>query len=335
MSSGHLRIASRSAHLLEFQFTANSFIAPERLQFSYRLDGYDEQWINAGTRRAAYYTNLRPGSYAFRVTASQPHQKWNEATAVLLLFIKPAIHQTGWFRASCGVLLLWAGYSLIRWRLNEIHKINRLEQEAALSHQRKQIARDLHDELGASLTQIAHLSEETQDTPAPVMSSGSKARKIAALAEEAVNRMSEIVWANNAKYDTLADTTGYLREYAANYLSSAGLAARLEFPESVPARVVPGEFRRHLLLVIKEGLHNTFKHAEATSVSLQLCLRGDQLELCLADNGRGFSNGLHSRSGNGLGNMQQRIAELGGSFEIQSHTENGTEIKIRVTLPPG
>ena len=117
-------------------------------------------------------------------------------------------------------------------------------------------------------------------------------------------------------------------------MAAAGLAARLEFPESVPARAVRGEFRRHLLLVVKEGLNNIIKHAEATSVSLRLHLREEQLELCLADNGRGLPTETPARSGNGLGNMRQRIVELGGTFELQSQLGNGTEIKIVVPLPP-
>lgn len=331
--SAMLRFAPGSARILEFRYTANTFAAPEKARFRYRLLGLDEHWIEAGARRAAYFTGLRPGDYEFEVIAANHHGVWPVRGATLAFTVEPFLYQTGWFYLVCGLAVSGAGFGLVRWRLHELRQIHRLERLHELDQQRQRIARDIHDDLGASLTQILQVTEESRARSGQSAPADAPTRRIASLAEEAVAHLGEIVWANNPKYDTLEDLVAYLREFAAQYFQLTSVRVQLDFPEAVPARPVTGLFRRHLLLLTKEALQNVAKHAGASRVALRLALAGDQLELSVADNGRGLPGKGETPFGNGLTNMRQRVAELGGAFDLKSQPGNGAEIRIVVPLP--
>jgi ligand-binding sensor domain-containing protein len=325
-----VHLPAGTARILEIQFTATTFNAPEKTRFKYRLEGLDTDWIDAGNARKAYYANLHPGAYSFRVIAANKHGVWNHAGATLAFDLAPYLHQRRWFPWLCSALAGLGIYSAVRWRLGEIRKLHRLEQRIALDQQRSRIARDIHDELGASLTQIAQLSAE--------VSGGDQAdaptRRIATLAEEAIGNIGEIVWANNPRYDSLQDLVAFLREYAAEYLGGVSLACTLDFPNDVPMRGVPGPFRRHLLAILKEALHNVVKHSGASHVELTLRLDNGRLRLDLRDNGCGMKEREGRDFGNGLPNIRERVAELRGRFDLRSTTQAGTSLRVDVPLPP-
>ncbi len=331
--SALLRFPPGSARVLEFRYAANTFLAPEKAQFKYRLRGLDEHWIEAGERRVVYFADLRPGAYAFEVIAANHHGVWPERGATLAFSLTPLFYQTWWVYGTCGLAVSGAGFGLVRWRLRELRRIHRLERLHELDQQRQRIARDIHDDLGASLTQILQVTEESRARTGQSASADAPTQRIACLAEEAVAHLGEIVWANNPKYDTLEDLVAYLREFAAQYFQPPSVRVQLDFPEAVPARPVTGLFRRHLLLLTKEALQNVAKHAGASRVSLRLALAGDHLELSVADNGRGLPGNGETPFGNGLTNMRQRVAELGGSFDLKSQPGNGTEIRVTAPLP--
>jgi len=176
------------------------------------------------------------------------------------------------------------------------------------------------------------LSGETRKSLAQPEKLEDQTNRIASIAEEAVDNIGEIVWANNPRYDTLEDLVAYLREYAANFFSSTAVEMQLDFPEVVPPLAVSGLFRRHLLLLVKEALQNVMKHANAKQVRMRLALRDSILGLSIADDGCGLPvNGL-ARTGNGLPNMRHRVAELAGSLELISRPGEGTEIRVTVRL---
>jgi signal transduction histidine kinase len=329
-----LELPPGSGRTFEIQYTANSFIAPEETRFKYRLEGWDKNWIDGGTSRKAYYANLSPGSYTFHVIAVNKYGIWNAAGAQLSMRLAPLFYETWTFYVACGVVLCLAMYSGIQWRIKELRKIDQLRHQLALEEQRKRIARDIHDELGASLTQIAYLSEETDALLRQSGQAGVQPGHITTLAEEAVGNIGEIVWANNPRYDTLDDAVAFLREYAAKFLGATPLESRLAFPERIPTRAVSGPFRRHLLAILKESLQNILKHAAATRVEVVLRLGTGELELTVRDNGRGMNAGPEPTFGNGLANMRERATELQGSIELKSQAGKGTTVHVRVPLPP-
>ena len=321
-----------SARVLEFRYGAVTFGSPEQSRFKFRLLGLDESWTDAGTRRVAYFTDLRPGDYRFQVIAANRHGVWNEEGTSLPFRVQPFLQETWWFYAVAGLgatLVITLG---VRWRIHELRRIHRLEQLHVLDEQRRRIARDLHDEIGASLTQIVRLSRPTDGHATDEASPAERTQRIAAVAGETVDRLGEVVWANNPKYDTLEDLVSYLREYAAQYLAAMPLVARFDFPASVPVAPASGLMRRHVLLVVKEALQNVVRHADATQVTLGLFLQDGQLQIRISDDGHGFTPGDPRRHGNGLDNMRERIAELGGTLEVTSAPGRGTTVQAMVPL---
>jgi signal transduction histidine kinase len=316
--------------LLEFRFTANTFLAPERARFRYRLHGLSENWVENGTRREVHFADLHPGSYAFEVIACNHHGVWPERGAVLAFQLMPYYYQTWWFYLVSATILGCVIAMGVTWRIRELRKIQELERANALNEQRKRIARDVHDDLGSSLTHILQLSQARGSSTLDSPSADSRARRIASIAEAAVDHMAEIVWANNPEFDTLEDLVAYLREYAANFIAATDLRARFDFPESVPAGAVSGLVRRHVLLILKEALQNVVKHAAARRVRVAVTLEDRHLRMVISDDGRGLPEGGGRRFGNGLVSMRSRVNELGGTFEISSQPENGTELKVRV-----
>lgn len=329
-SDSSLTLAPGSGRILEFQYTANTFMGAEKTRFQYRLVGLDRNWIEAGLSRRAYYANVSPGAYRFEVRAASKHGVWSERGASMRLILQPHFYQTWWFYLAGGASIAGLLYQGIAWRLKELRKIERLERHIALEDQRKRIARDIHDELGSSLTQIAQLSEDTLNQASP---SATPIRRIASLAEEAVSNIGEIVWANNPRYDTLEDLLAFLREYTANYLDSVSLEKQLSFPETIPAWMVPGPFRRHLLAMVKEILSNIVKHSGATAVEITVLLKDNSLTLIIRDNGCGLVLQDKGRFSNGLTNIEERLAELKGAWEVDGQPQRGTLIRVEVPLP--
>lgn len=320
------------ARVLEFHYTANAFVAPQRAQFRYRLLGFEREWSDAGTRRQAYYTGLRPGRYRFEVTACNRHGVWQEHPAAIALRLAPHYYQTWWFYTLIGLGTMALVALFVSWRARELQRIHQLERAQALDQQRRRIARDIHDELGSSLTHILQLTTSAQEVESSPGKPVGPSERIAAIAGEAVDNLGEIVWVNNPEYDTLEDLAAYLREYAASYFADTNVRLRCDFPETVPARRVSGLFRRHLVLLLKEALQNVSKHADARNVSIRLAVGSSRLELAVADDGLGFSAGNGRSNGSGLSNMRSRVGELRGAFRADSGPDLGTRIQIEVPL---
>ncbi|HEX4343521.1 MAG TPA: ATP-binding protein, partial [Verrucomicrobiae bacterium] len=208
-----------------------------------------------------------------------------------------------------------------------------LEQQAALQRERARIAKDIHDDLGANLTQIAYLGElANQDRGEPGLV-GERISKISATARQTVKSLDEIVWAVNPRNDTLAHLLDYAGQFALDYLRTVGIRCRLDFPTEVPEYELSTDLRHNLFLVIKEALHNIFKHASATEVWLRAAMDGQALEVVIEDNGRGFASVPDDALADGLRNMKPRMAEIGGSFRVESQPGSGTKIILRLPWP--
>jgi len=203
--------------------------------------------------------------------------------------------------------------------------------QQALTSEKARIAADMHDELGAALTQIAILGEVAKNQAPSESQSRSTVDRMSQSARDATARMSELVWATNPRNDTLDNLVAYLREHAAAQFENTAVQVHLKFPASSPERHVSAMFRRNLLLVLKESLTNIVKHAKASEVTVQLEVALPDLMLRIHDNGRGFDPPQRSGAGNGLGNMQKRVHDIGGKLHLTSASGQGTQIEI--TLP--
>jgi signal transduction histidine kinase len=315
---------------LEFHYTANTFVAPEKARFKYRLVGLDDNWIDAESRRQASFTDLRPGDYRFELRARNHHGVWQETSAAVGLHLEPFYYQTWWFWGICATAGLAVAAMILLWRWRELHRIYELRRVSDLNFQRREIARDIHDELGASLTHILQLSNRLGRSRQGQENHDHHAERIGTIAGEAVDSIGEIVWANNPEYDTLEDLTAYLREHAASFFAESDIKLHLDFPESVPQRAVVGSVRRHIVLLLKEALQNVVKHARASEVAVRLRPNGKGLEMEVSDNGCGMPAEGGRKYGNGIHNMRDRVAQLRGTFELISQPGKGTEIRVSI-----
>ena len=323
---------------VEIRYIALSFPAPDKVQFRYRLEGLDADWVQTGTRRSVEYSHLRPGRYRFHVSACNNDGVWNSSGAGLAIIVEPYFWQTRTFliaiilMAATGLLLIVSSYERNKAR----RKLERLEQLSAIERERTRIANDIHDELGANLTRMTLLSERVEaDKDQPVVVE-THSRKIAANARETLRSLDEIVWAINPRNDTLDSFLQYLSHYADEFFDNTELTYRLKIPTLIPAVPLRAEMRHGLFLVVKEALNNVLKHAYATQVSISVKLEEQNLEIIVEDNGRGTKTVKFagSKNRNGLANMKSRMESLRGSFQFDSNPEHGTRIQLKVLLQP-
>lgn len=306
----------------EFHYTSLELGAPGRLRFRYRLDGVDDDWVDAGARRTAYYTSVPPGRHLFRVTASRGDDLWNEAAATFEFRVRPRFYQSGWFLAACGAavaLLGWAGH---RYRLRRVLEVERV---------RTRIASDLHDDIGSSLSQIAILSEVARaqlDTPAAP--AAEPLARIGALSRESVDAMGDIVWALDPQKDRLAHLAQRIRRHAGEVLSTRGIELRFEAEDGTD-RHLAAETRRQVFLVFKEALHNVARHSSARQVRVGLAVAAGRLVLSVSDDGAGFE-AANGSSGHGLRSMQRRAEGLHGTLDVTSAPGAGTQVRLAVPV---
>ena len=324
-----------SHHKLEIEFTALNFAAPENILLQHRLTGWDDNWSEPSKARSFTFSRLPAGRYEFQVTARNAAGVWNRDGAKLIFEVEPFLWQRWWFRLAAVAVFTGLVIAVVRYvsfrRLRA--KLLRLEQDAALQRDRARIASDLHDDLGANLTQIALLSELAQnDFEKPAEARG-HLDQIFRTAKSVTRSLDEIVWAINPKNDSLDRFVAHLCTYAPEFLNSSGVRCRLDVPVEMPVLTLPADVRHHLHLAVKEALHNVVKHAHASEVQLQLRLAENELVIIIADNGQGIQPGAKMPTGaDGLENFRQRLAEVGGRFEQQNVAAGGTKIIFTVPL---
>ncbi len=317
---------------LEFQFAALSFITPENVRFQYRLNGWEDDWQESGTVRQATYSRLPHGSYRFEVRARNTDGIWGQPSSALTFAVTPFYWQTMWFRIGAAALFTVTLASLVRYvSLRRLRRrLRLLEQEAALQHERARIAKDIHDDVGANLTQIAFLGELARQDQAEPEKAVQRISEISTTARQAIKSLDEIVWAVNPRNDTLAHLIDYAGQFAVDYLRPTGIRCRVDFPETIPDRELSTDLRHNLFLAVKEALQNVVKHSRASEVNLRARLTDELLELVLHDDGCGFRESPENALADGLRNMRQRLTEIGGRCRWESAPGAGTTVVMEL-----
>jgi signal transduction histidine kinase/ligand-binding sensor domain-containing protein len=334
LANAKLRLPPRQ-RLIEFEFTALNLSAPENVHFRYQLEGFDDDWIIADTARKATYPQLPAGNYRFRVAACNSDGVWNETDAPLAFAVAPFLWQTWWFRAAAVITFTLTVTAIVRYvsfrRLRVTLRL--LEQQAALDKERTRIARDLHDDLGGSLTQVALMLERSQRKAGAEGHWNGEAGKCTAIVRQVVKSVDEIIWAINPRSDTLQFVVDYLSQYGVDFLHTAGIRCRVELPERLPERNVTPEARHNLFLALKETLNNVARHAQATEVRLHITANEEEIGITVVDNGRGFAGVPDNPSSDGLRNMRRRMEDMGGQFQFQSAPGAGTRVSFHYAWP--
>ena len=308
---------------VEVEFGGLEFGAKGALNYEYRLQGVDRQWQRGTDERRVTYARLGAGHYRFEVRAVRESGAPGPAPAVVEFTVRPPIWLRPSFLALAALLMLAGGYALHRARVGRLLELERI---------RLRIATDLHDDIGASLSRIAVLSEvarrrlsgDPHDADGPLV-------RIAATSREVLDAMSDIVWAINPQRDSLDDLIRRMRRFVNDVLASRGVQVRFVAPEGVAERL-GHDVRRQLLLVLKESTTNISRHAESSEVCIELRMTSGELTLVVRDNGRGFEAG--PGDGHGLANMRRRVEDLGGTLDVRSAPGGGTELIATVPAHP-
>lgn len=320
---------------LEVHYAGLSLTAPRRVRFRHRLTGMEEVWHGAEGRRSAVYPRVPPGDYVFEVTAANSDGIWNPVGATLAISVAAPFWRTWWFLgggAVAGAFLFAAGVrqmSLRRMR----RELERLERQNALSRERARIAADMHDEVGSRLTRISLLGELARRAAASPEQCARHLVKLTEQSREVARSLDEIVWAVNPRNDTLEGFAAYIVHYTEEFFEDTPVRCRLDVAPDLPAQPLSGARRHHLFLAFKEALNNVARHSGATEARVRLAIREQWMELTVSDNGRGFTP--TGTPGDGLRNMEARLAAIGGEFSLSSDPATGTTIALRIRLTPG
>jgi ligand-binding sensor domain-containing protein/signal transduction histidine kinase len=317
---------------LEIHYAALSYTAPEMNRFKYKLEGLDSDWVDAATRRDAFYNNVPPGDYTFRVIGCNNDGVWNALGANVKLSLQPHYWQTWWCKLSlllASLSLAAAGARFLTRRRMQL-KLERLEQQHAVEKERTRIAQDMHDDLGIRLTEILLLGNLA--SASNVDGVKEHVSKMTNVARDVVRGLDAIVWAVNPKNDSLDQLALYTCEYLEKLLGMTSIRCRLNVPDELPDQSLSADIRHNLFLVIKEAVNNMVKHAQATELRFSLQVTGSILSIAIEDDGRGFPIAENSSRGNGLQNMEKRMKNVGGKFELRSEPGKGTRIRLEIPI---
>lgn len=322
---------------VDISYTALSFVAPERVRFRYHLTGLEDSPVEAGSNRSVRYGYLPPGHYEFHVSARNEGATWNEAEATLAMVVLPHFWQTWVFRISAVAALLALAAAGARWAVTRRleRRMLALEQAHALETERSRIARDLHDDLGTSLTEINFLSSLAGNASSSGADVKASLDSINEKSVGLVKALDEIVWAVNPENDSLGNLVNYLCLFAQDYLKPAAMQCRLDVPPGLPDYPLDAEQRHTLYLVVKEALANAAKHSGATEVWFRVSLDHHRLRLKLEDNGKGFDPATLKTGRNGLKNIEVRMRQLGGKGAVRSIVGQGTQVELELPILNG
>ena len=322
---------------LEIHFTSLTFSAPKGAQsgvrFKYQLDR-DKNWTELRNERVVTLNRLEPGDYIFRVQARNEDGVWSQASATLAITVEPPFWRKRSFVAAmvCFSISAIGGIIYLVSTAKLKRQLRAARQKELIEHERARIARDLHDQLGANLTQITLLGEMAEldkEQPAEITE---HAQQICDTARETTRSLDEIVWAVNPSNDTLEGLANYACKYAQDYFALAGVSYRAELPPNLPATPILPEVRHNVFLAFKEAVNNVVKHAHATEARVKLQLEPDKFILSVTDNGRGLGDLSGKNLRNGMKNMKRRLADVRGDFEIIPGAGGGTTVNLKVPI---
>jgi len=315
---------------LQIDYTSPSFLIPQKVKFRYRIDSYDRDWHDAGTRRQAFYTDLPPGSYSFRVIVCNSDGVWNDRAATLGFSIAPAYYQTNWFRASVLTAFCIGLWGLYRLRVHQIAREFKAQLDGRVD-ERLRVARELHDTLlqtfQAALIQMQAAYNLFSRRPEEAVQT----------LRQVITRCAEAVAEGRDAIQGMRLST-VLKNDLAQAVAVAGdeLAAQgsVNFRVRVQgtSRDLHPILRDEVYRVALEAMRNAFQHAEAQAIEVEI-LYEEGLQVRIRDNGKGMDPAIinHGRSGHyGLRGMQERATKIGGKLNVRSAPGAGTEIELSI-----
>lgn len=309
----------------EVEFAALNFNQQERNQYAYQLVGFNRDWVYT-LHPVATFTNLDGGEYTLRMKASNNDGVWNEKGTNLRILVKPPFQKTQWFPIVIGMVLAMMAFGWLWLRRQQRRRIERF---------RETIARDLHDEMGSTLSSIRFFSdfahqqvEQAKPEVVPVL------QRISQSATNLSESLQDIIWAMKLDQDHLEDLTAHMTEFGYRLFEAKNILFKTHIREDIPGKQLRPEMRRNLYLIFKEAVNNAAKYARADLVELHFLLKKGSILMKIVDNGEGFSTEEMEgeTQGHGLKNMRRRAEEIGGQLKITSAPGAGTTVELKVSV---
>jgi signal transduction histidine kinase/ligand-binding sensor domain-containing protein len=313
---------------LEIRYAGLSFITPEKVSFRYMLDGFDKNWIDAGFRREAFFTNLPPGKFQFRVMARNSDGIWSREPAMLAISIQPRIYQHWWFWPGLTILVALSVVAAYRMR------IRRLQRNFALVlTERARIARELHDTLLQGLSGIT-MQMQALWTNLPVSREKSALKEIISDAGKCSTEARRSLWGLRTLEPAPEEFSDKLEKMTRQAVEGTGISLLLHV-DSLSLSAFP-DLQFQLLRMAREAISNAIRHAQASTLEVRLFLDSLTLHLTIRDDGIGIGQGYENNTGGHFGvvGLRERAAEIGACLEFSSRPGNGTLVSISLPFPP-
>lgn len=312
-----------SRNNLAIEYEAVNFRSSTLIRYQYKLDGVDVDWSAATEQRAVNYARLAPGTYRFLVRAINEAGLTSARPAEIEFRILSPVYMRWWFIAAGITAVALTAYFLYRLRVKRLIEIEKV---------RTRIATDLHDDVGASASLIAMLSEVAQQEAAHGNAEAvDSLASIASTARELIDSTSDIVWAVNPQKDRASELIKRMRRFASDALGSRGVMVRFTAPNDDHDFRLGADARREIYFVFKESVNNIARHAGCSEAEITFSVEDGHLVLKLSDNGKGF-DALAQFEGHGLKSMRERARKLDAEFIVVSHPDSGCQTRLEVPL---
>jgi signal transduction histidine kinase len=316
-------------HRVDLDLVALSYVVPENLLLRHQLEGADPDWVETPQNRSTSYSGLAPGEYRLRLAAARQAGTWIESGDSISIKVLPYWWGDPWIQL-CALAAVVTGIviGVRRWSQRQLrHRLLRLEQEHALDRERSRIARDLHDELGGSLTEANFLIERLRNVPSNELAGGLEA--VAGRIRHLNMELATIVWTVSPANSSLDQLASFIRRHAARFFKHTQVRCTVSEKTPIPPLPLNPEVQHNLLAIAKECFNNALKHAQPSNVTLEMAFSDDTFHMVVTDDGNGFVTDARTDSqGNGLINMRSRAEEIGASISIVSSPGRGTTIRL-------
>jgi signal transduction histidine kinase/ligand-binding sensor domain-containing protein len=313
----------------DFHYAGLSFVAPEKVRYRYKLEGFDKDWVDGGDRRAAYYTNLSAGDYRFLVVASNNDGVWSSAPASFAFTLRPRFYRTYWFYTLCAL-----GLALLAWQLYALRVRQMRARFAAVLQERNRIARELHDNLAQEIlgvsVQLEIVTRFLNSSPEAARTHLDRAR---ALVRSSMAEARRYVWDLRSQSLDDRDLPAALAEMTRRLTAESGVHTQFEVGGTL--RPLPKQVENNLLRIGQEAVNNAVRHARAENVSVRLVFDATSVRLNIKDDGRGFDPEVQGNGAGGhfgLVGMRERAREMGGEVRVASGPGEGCEVEVNVPV---
>lgn len=314
---------------LSFEYTGLSFGAPQQIRFKYRMEGFDRAWIDAGSRRAAYYTNLPPGNYRFVVLARNNDGLWNRNGASLSFELQPHVYQTNWFRGLLLLAIAVSAYAFYQKRVNSVR-----QQFNAVMAERNRIAREIHDTLAQGFVGVAvQLELVRRLMSTSVESAGEVLRQAQTLVQESLAEARRSIGNLRSEPGPDEDLRSKLSKAVQQSVQNQGLDVTIEVTGAY--RPLPARIETEVLRIGQEAVMNVVRHAHATRLDVSFAFDSTKAQMTISDDGQGFIPREYPAGANGhfgLRGMRERAEEINAKLSVMTTSGKGTQVILELPL---